>query len=286
MDKIETIVKKVLERIREMEEDNKFDLIPIEASARHIHITKEHLENLFGKGYALTPKRQLSQPGEYLSEERIDIIGPKGTLENVAILGPCREKTQIELSFADAFLIGVNAPLRLSGDLTDSATVFIKNGDRIIEAINSTIVAKRHIHMTSEIANRMFLKDMQIVKVKVNSKRPLIFEDVVIRVDDESTLNMHIDFDEANACGYYDGVMGSIIDVKGNIGPLNIVQDKKNTLNDNAKDYKVEKKVITEEYIKNVVQEGYKRILISKKNIITPLAKDYINKNKISVTIE
>jgi putative phosphotransacetylase len=205
MDRVEEIVKMVLERI-EMT-----DYIPIEVSAKHIHISQEHLEYLFGKEYELTPVRQLSQPGEFLAQERIDIIGPKGIIKNVAILGPCRQRTQVELSRTDAFSIGVNAPIRLSGDLSGSETVFIKNDKKILEAINSTIVAKRHIHMTQHTADRLHVKDKQIVKVRVNSQRPLIFDDVVVRINQKSTLNMHIDYDEANSCGYKEGVSGEII---------------------------------------------------------------------------
>lgn len=289
MDKIETIVKMVLERIETIERakmSTMTDLIPIEVSARHIHISNEHLEYLFGKGYELTPKRQLSQPGEFLSEERVDVIGPKGVLESVAILGPCRQNTQAELSFTDAFSIGVDAPLRLSGDLTNSETIFIKNGSKIIEAVNSTIVAKRHIHMTQEIADRLNVKDQQTVKVKVNSRRPLVFDDVIIRVDEKSTLNMHIDYDEANSCGYEDGINGIIIEVEDNGNKVGIPIKDGSKTNNSMASYKVEKKLITEDGIKGIMQKGYKEIIITKKNIITPLAKDLINKNGISMIID
>lgn len=205
MDTLELIVEKVLRKIEEAK------YIPIEASARHVHLSQEHVDSLFGKGYELEKIRELSQPGEYLCKERLDIIGPKSVLRNVAILGPVRGSTQVEISRTDSIALGVNAPLRLSGDLEDSETLFISCCRKVIEAGSSTIVAKRHIHMTPEDGIRYGLSDKQIVRVRVHSVRPLVFEDVIIRITEKSRLAIHIDHDEANACGFVEGAMGEII---------------------------------------------------------------------------
>lgn len=205
MDKVELIVERVLKKI----EEKKY--FPVEASARHVHLSREHADLLFGKGYELEMVRELSQPGQYVCKERVDIIGPKNILRNVAILGPVRGSTQIEISRTDSITLGINAPLRLSGDLADSETLYIRCNGKIIEVPNSTIVAKRHIHMTPEDGERFGVEEGQIVKVRIISQRPVIFEDVIVRITERSRLAMHIDYDEANACGFADGVLGEII---------------------------------------------------------------------------
>ena len=205
MDTLELIVEKVLKKIEETKN------IPIEASARHVHLSQEHLYYLFGEGYESQKFRELSQPDQYVCKERVDIIGPKGVLKNVAILGPVRGSTQIEISRTDSIALGINAPLRLSGDLKHSETLFISCCRKIIEAKSSTIVAKRHIHMTEEDGSNFGVRDKQIVRVKVQSERPLVFEDVIVRITEKSRLAMHIDHDEANACGLIEGVTGKIL---------------------------------------------------------------------------
>lgn len=205
MDKLELIVERVLKKIEEIK------YIPVEASARHVHLSRKHVDILFGEGYELEKVRELSQPGQYVCKERVDIIGPKNILRNVAILGPVRENTQVEISRTDSIALGINAPLRLSGDLKDSETLYIRCNGKIIEVPQSTIVAKRHIHMTPEDGRWFRVHDKQIVKVRINSERPLIFEDVIVRITDESKLAMHIDHDEANACGFVEGIAGEII---------------------------------------------------------------------------
>ncbi|SHI97660.1 phosphate propanoyltransferase [Lutispora thermophila] len=207
MDRLELIVEKVLKKIEESKH------IPVETSARHVHLSKGHVDILFGEGYELEMVRELSQPGQYVCKERVDIIGPKNIIRNVAILGPVREDTQIEISRTDSISLGINAPLRLSGDLKDSETLYIRCNGKIIEVPSSTIVAKRHIHMTPEDGRRFGVEDKQIVKVRIGSPRPVIFEDVVIRISNRSRLSMHIDHDEANACGFFEGVVGEIMEV-------------------------------------------------------------------------
>lgn len=171
-----------------------------EASARHVHLTASDVERLFGTGEKLNPVRDLSQPGQFLSDKRVKLVTRKGTIDNVAVLGPERPETQVELSMTDCRSLGLKAPVRMSGDLTGAADVCIFGDKGCIEAAGSVIVAKAHIHMTPADARAFGASDGQHVRVRVESGRPLTFDDVVIRVSEKFALAMHIDFDEANAC--------------------------------------------------------------------------------------
>ena len=185
----------------------------VEISARHVHVTKEDLETLFGKGYELTPKKQLSQPGQFACEERVKVVGPKRELAGVSILGPCRSKTQVELSATDARSIGVSAPIRESGDVKDSGACKLVGPAGEVDLTEGVIVAKRHIHMTKAAAEKFGISDKQIVKVALNTEgRSLVFGDVVARVSDSYALAMHIDTDEANAASVPGSCMGEILD--------------------------------------------------------------------------
>ena len=184
----------------------------IETSARHLHITKEHLEILFGEGYELTKKKDLSQPGQYACEERVQVIGPKGSFPGVSILGPVRPETQIELSASDARSIGVVAPIRESGDIAGSGGCKLVGPKGEVELSEGVIGAKRHIHATPEDAEVLGVKDKEIVNVKVESEgRSLIFGDVIVRVSPKYALAMHIDTDESNAAGVTPGMMVEIV---------------------------------------------------------------------------
>lgn len=205
----EELIKEIARRVKETLKNP--NTIPIEASGRHIHLSKEHVEVLFGKGYELKRKKELSQPGQYQCEERVTLVGPKGVIENVAVLGPERARTQVEISKTDAKQLGIDPPVRDSGDLDGSEKIYIVTRKAVIEAKESVIVAKRHIHMNNEDALRLKVKDKDIVNVRVKSDRPVIFEDVVIRVSDKYNLSMHIDFDEANASSFENGMVGEII---------------------------------------------------------------------------
>ena len=184
----------------------------VETSARHVHVTREALNILFGEGYELTVKKMLSQPGQYASAERIDVVGPKKTLSGVSILGPVRPETQVELSLTDARSIGIAAPVRESGQIAGSGACKLVGPKGEVEISEGVIVAKRHIHMTKADAAEFGVVDKQIVSVKVDSAdRSLIFGDVVVRVSDSYALAMHIDTDESNAAGMAPGTMGEVI---------------------------------------------------------------------------
>ena len=172
----------------------------VETSARHVHVTQEDLETLFGKGYELTVKKPLSQPGQFACNERVDVVGPKKTLTGVSILGPVRSATQVELSLTDARAIGVAAPIRESGDIEGSGACRLVGPKGEVELTQGVIAAKRHIHMTPVQAIQMNVKDNDEVFVIMESfERSLIFADVVVRVSPKFALAMHVDTDEANA---------------------------------------------------------------------------------------
>lgn len=185
----------------------------LETSARHAHVSRRVLDILFGEGFELSHKKDLSQPGQFATNERVRVIGPKGEFPGVSILGPVRPETQIELSASDARSIGVVAPIRESGDLEGSAPCKIVGPCGEVELKDGVIVAKRHIHATPEDAEKYGVQDKQIVKVKVTSdERSLIFDDVIVRVSPSYALAMHIDTDESNAAGAKPGMMAEIID--------------------------------------------------------------------------
>ena len=184
----------------------------VETSARHIHVSREHLDILFGEGYELTKKKDLSQPGQYACAERVDVVGPKKTLPGVSILGPVRPSTQVELSLTDARSIGVAAPIRESGDIAGSGACKLVGPCGEVEIAEGVIAAKRHIHMTTADAAEFGLVDKQIVSVKIPSEgRETIFGDVIVRVSDSYALAMHIDTDESNAACAAPGMQGEII---------------------------------------------------------------------------
>ncbi len=184
----------------------------IETSARHVHLSQEHLEILFGKDAKLTNKKDLSQPGQFACEERVTIVGPKKEMPNVSILGPVRPETQVELSATDARSIGISAPIRESGDVEGSGACKIVGPAGEVEISQGVIIAKRHIHLTPETAAEMNVKDKDIVWVKAETDgRKAILGDVVVRVSPSYAPAMHIDTDESNAISAFNGLEGEIV---------------------------------------------------------------------------
>ena len=196
---LEGLVEQVLGRV----------FVQLEASGRHVHVTKEQAQILFG--HSLTEKRSLSQPGQFLSNERLTVIGPKGEFENVAVLGPERKEAQIEISLTDARVLGVNPPVRLSGDVQNSPGATLVGPKGKVTLPQGVIVAQRHIHMTPEDASRFGVQDKQVVGLKTYTKRPTVFEDTVVRVSKDFATYVHLDYDEANACGFQSGDLGRIV---------------------------------------------------------------------------
>lgn len=202
---MEQLIKKVLDTI------TKAGLVEVEVSARHVHLTDEDVEKLFGKGQVLHEKRPLSQKGQFLCEERVTLIGPKGRKERVAVLGPVRKATQVELSVSDCVALGVKAPLRESGDVKGSAPLILEGPAGSISLEEGTIVAHNHIHVPTDVADMLQLEDKEHVSVKILSERPVTFDDVIVRVSPEFNFKMHIDFDEANAASVKGFTLGKII---------------------------------------------------------------------------
>lgn len=189
--------------------------IEIESNEIHVHLSRQDIDSLFGSGYQLTKIKNLSQPGQFVCQEQVNLVGPKGILKNVSIIGPEREETQVEVSKTDALILGIKVPIRESGHTFNTPGVLMMNGVKSLRISKGLIIAKRHIHLTLEDAERFGVKQGEIVQVKINGERPLIFDDVVIRIHPNYAKIMHIDSDEANACGYRKGIRGTIIKKTG-----------------------------------------------------------------------
>ena len=183
--------------------------VEVEASGRHVHVTKEQAQTLFG--HDLTPVRELSQPGQYLAKERVTVVGPKGEFQNVAVLGPARKAAQVEISLTDGRALGIDPPVRLSGRVEGSPGAVLVGSKGQVSLNEGVICAPRHIHMTPEDATRLGIRDGDAVKLKVYSKRPVIFEQVPVRISKDFQTRVHLDFDEANACGFQNGDLGRIL---------------------------------------------------------------------------
>lgn len=282
---IKSIVKEVVAGYQDAKppqnSQNNVEIL-VEASGRHVHLSEQDIERLFGKGYKLTPKKNLSQIGQFASEERVTLIGPKNIYRNVAVLGPARKETQVELSLSDARFLGIDAPLRMSGDLDGAADIIIATEKESISAKKCAIVAKNHIHMTPAQANQWGFSDGQEVSVSMRTIRPLTFDGVVIRVSNEAGLAMHIDFDEANACMFKNGDTGVI-------NASNASTCRVETLNKQERPKAeaataLRKHFITEEDIRKVLKNtNATKISVPKNAILSAPAKDYVNKEKITL---
>ena len=183
--------------------------VELEASGRHVHVTQEQAQILFG--HPLTPERPLSQPGQYLAKERVTVIGPKGEFRNVAVLGPERKAGQVEISLTDGRTLGIDPPIRLSGDVQGSPGITLVGERGQVNLSQGVIAAQRHIHLTPEDAARFGVKHGQTVRLQTYTARPVIFEDVAVRVSQSFASYVHLDYDEANACGFRAGDLGMIV---------------------------------------------------------------------------
>ena len=183
--------------------------IELEASGRHVHMTEPQAKTLFGHG--LTPERPLSQPGQWVAKERVKVVGPKGEFRNVAVLGPERKEAQVEISLTDGRVLGLQPPVRASGSVENSPGAILRGPNGEVRLAYGVIAAQRHIHITQSDAERFGVKDKQLVQLQTYTNRPLIFGDVLVRVSDDFATRVHLDFDEANACGYETGDLGRIL---------------------------------------------------------------------------
>ena len=185
--------------------------IPVGVSNRHVHLTQEHLEQLFGPGYELTPWKDLGQPGQYACKEVVSVVGTKGIIDNVRVLGPVRQYTQVEISRTDAIYLGLNPPVRPSGDLKGSSPITLVGPKGTLVLPEGCIVANRHVHMSPSDAQRFGLQDNDLIQVEVLGEKSLIFNNVQVRVKDNFRLEMHLDTDDANASGITTGAAARIL---------------------------------------------------------------------------
>ena len=183
--------------------------VELEASGRHVHVTAQQAEKLFGHG--LTPQRELSQPGQFVAQERVTVIGPKGQFKNVAVLGPERPEAQVEISLTDGRTLGITPPVRLSGNVAGTPGVVLEGPEGKVELRQGVLAAQRHIHMHPEDAAKMGVKDKQQVRLQTYTARPVVFENVMVRVHPGFRTSVHLDYDEANACGFQKGDLGRIL---------------------------------------------------------------------------
>ncbi|PAE21523.1 propanediol utilization protein [Bacillus sp. 7504-2] len=203
----EQIIREVVRRVQTIEEQ---PYVPIGVSNRHIHLKQEDLEILFGAGYQLTKWKDLQQPGQFAAKETVTIVGNKGELEHVRILGPVRNITQVEISRTDSFKLGVSAPVKESGKIAGTPGILLKGPCGELEVTEGVIVAFRHIHVPPHFAEKFQLKDKELVEVELGGERKTIFKNVLIRVSEKYVLEMHLDTDEANAAGVGNGDLGLI----------------------------------------------------------------------------
>ncbi len=185
--------------------------IPVEVSARHVHLTQEALNVLFGENYRLTPKKPLSQPGQFAAEEHVKLVTRKGEIESVSVLGPVRERVQVELSATDAHMLGVKLPVRLSGDLKGAGDMLLMGPEGVYEAKECAIIARAHVHMTPEQAERWRVRDGQTLSIAMETERPATLDGVIARVSESAGLAVHIDVDEANAAMVTGDTVGYIV---------------------------------------------------------------------------
>lgn len=267
--------------------------VEIEASGRHIHLNKADADKLFGEGYVFEKVRDLSQPGQYVCRERLSIAGAKGRIDNVVILGPLRSKTQVEISMTDAKLLGITPPVRLSGDISGTpGCTLIRCADgkdaAQVQLQEGVIAAKRHIHLCPKTAARLGLEDNETVSLKTGGERGLVFDNTVVRVSEKFADDAHIDYDEANACGFFKGMTGLIIKKGSMTGAKKTdIPDVNKADARAAGGFKAftDGGLLTEaKLIKLQLQHGDGFLVeILKNTLVTPLAADFIKVHKIKI---
>ncbi|TSI07878.1 phosphate propanoyltransferase [Lysinibacillus sp. BW-2-10] len=279
---IQAIVEQVLTQLNQTATPTEApdQKIPIAISARHVHLSLEHIEHLFGEGYTLTPKSELSQPGQFAAMEQVTIVGPKDAISNVRVLGPARDLTQVEVSLTDARKLGIPAPLRFSGDIQNSAPVTIVGPKGSIYLHEGCIVAASHIHMSPEDARRFNVTDGQSINVRAYSARPVIFTNVKIRVSERYQLEMHIDTDEGNAAFIQGSAYGEIISEEETNQPIPTIKKEASTPEQKKELIVYQKKVLTEQAVLKLTTP---ELLLPKKTIVTALAEDAARRKGITL---
>lgn len=285
MSQIDTIVAEVLSRLKSNSACVSGRRFPAEMSARHVHLSREDLKTLFGLE-ELECVREISQPGQFLSGCRVRLIGPKGMLDNVAVLGPPRGATQAEISATDARALGISAPVRLSGQLADAAEIILQAGNTVISR-KAAIIAQRHVHMTPADAAAFGVANGDCVSVRVLGSRPLILEEVPVRVTEQAALALHMDTDEANAAG---AGKDCVCEIVGKCAPeecsgQNVCAPKSGKCAPAAgADFVFPGKLITEHDIRALKKQNVTALCIRRGQIITPLARDTAKALGIALT--
>lgn len=282
---VQKIVEEVLQQVLKNQSSPPHDgKIPIGVSARHIHLAQAEVEQLFGENYQLTPKFELSQPGQFAAEETVVIAGPKGSIERVRILGPARSLSQVEVSWTDAMKLGLKPPLRISGDIQGSSPVTLIGPKGSVVLNEGLIIAQAHIHMSPADSARFNVVDGQSVQIKVEGIRPIILSNVVIRVSERYRLEMHIDTDEANAGLIQQGTLAEIVHHQGSEPSSIPVKEQSPVVQKVEKPsvYHYDKKLLSQiEVLEIEAQE----IVVPKKTIVTALAYDKLRELNKTLTI-
>lgn len=281
---VQKIVEEVLHQVLKNQSSPPHDgKIPIGVSARHVHLAQAEVEQLFGENYQLTPKFELSQPGQFAAEETVVIAGPKGSIERVRILGPARSLSQVEVSWTDAMKLGIKPPLRISGDIQGSSPVTLigPKGSAVLN--EGLIIAQAHIHMSPEDSAKFNVVDGQSVQIKVEGIRPIILSNVVIRVSERYRLEMHIDTDEANAGLIQQGTLAEIVQHQVNEQPIPVKEQSPVVAKvEKPAIYHYDKKLLSQ---LEVLEIEAQEIVVPKKTIVTALAYDKLRELNKTLTI-
>ncbi|WP_291758231.1 phosphate propanoyltransferase [Lysinibacillus sp. UBA5990] len=281
---VQKIVEEVLQQVLKNQSSPPHDgKIPIGVSARHVHLAQAEVEQLFGENYQLTPKFELSQPGQFAAEETVVIAGPKGSIERVRILGPARSLSQVEVSWTDAMKLGIKPPLRISGDIQGSSPVTLigPKGSAVLN--EGLIIAQAHIHMSPEDSAKFNVVDGQSVQIKVEGIRPIILSNVVIRVSERYRLEMHIDTDEANAGLIQQGTVAEIVQHQVNEQPIPVKEQSPVVAKvEKPAIYHYDKKLLSQ---LEVLEIEAQEIVVPKKTIVTALAYDKLRELNKTLTI-
>jgi len=254
--------------------------IPVGVSNRHLHLSATDLETLFGTGYRLQRFRDLRQPGQFAAVETVNIAGPKGCLEKVRVLGPVRNKTQVEISRTDSYKLGLNPPVRESGDLNESCGVSLTGPCGSVYLNEGLIIARRHIHMSPADAGDYGVKDGDNVQVAIAGERSLVFDRTIVRVDPDFRLELHLDTDEANAAGVDGQSLFYLLTAVPQTTPATNSQGNENRLRKNEKSQEVS--LITDEAVREAGKNKTK-LMATKDTIITPLARDTIKELQVEI---
>jgi len=281
---VQKIVEEVLQQVLKNQSSPPHDgKIPIGVSARHVHLAQAEVEQLFGENYQLTPKFELSQPGQFAAEETVVIAGPKGSIERVRILGPARSLSQVEVSWTDAMKLGLKPPLRISGDIQGSSPVTLIGPKGSVVLNEGLIIAQAHIHMSPADSARFQVVDGQSVQIKVEGIRPIILSNVVIRVSERYRLEMHIDTDEANAGLIQQGTLAEIVHHQVS-EPMITVKEQSPVVQkvEQPSVYHYDKKLLSQI---EVLEIDAQEIVVPKKTIVTALAYDKLRELNKTLTI-